>query len=252
MRDLAAQTGPVEEELELTIVDLVQILARRWALLLGLLLVTGLSAVHLSSAHIVYWSETDVRFVAPGPQNSNSLLTTTDSVIATAGLIATEYNDSNPGPRLSSDDVSIVDAGILDGVLVRLPNAGGQWATNFNEPRLDVQASGSDPEEVRARAVAAVASIERLLRQHQQDAHVVKTELIVPHASPAVPIVAEAVGSRVRALVVTAVVGSALSIGLVLYLDQLMLRRSLAKSRSRAQNWTNPINLPLEAAHRRR
>ena len=228
----------------MTIVDLVQILARRWAVLLGLLVVTGLSAFHLSSAHIVYWSETNVRFVAPGPQNSNSLLTTTDSVIATAGLIASEFNDSNPGPRLSSDDVSIVDAGILDGVLVRLPNAGGQWATNFNEPRLDVQTSGSDPEGVRARAVAAVASIETLLRQHQQDSHVVATELIVTHASPAVPIVAEAVGSRVRALVVTGVVGSALSIAVVLYVDQLLLRRRLAHSKPWAQNGTNPINPP--------
>lgn len=235
----------------MTIADLAHVLLRRWAALALLLVLSAVVCARLSSPHVVYWSQTDVRFTYPGPDSSNSLITTTDSVIATAGLIAIEFNDSNPGPRLSSDDVSIVDAGILDGVLVRLPNAGGQWATNFNEPRLDVQASGSDPEEVRARTAAAVASIEALLREHQRSAGVAQAALITPRASPATPIIAEARGSRVRAVVVSGSLGVGLSLSLVLYLDQVLLRRRIAHSRATTNTGAKPVNPSFRALARR-
>lgn len=209
----------------MTTYDVLQILWRRWKLVVACLLVTMVTAAVVSAPITVYWSKTDVLFVYPGPRNSNSLVTTSDSVIATAGLIAVQVNSTAHNPRLSTDDVSIVDAGIFTGSLIRLPNSGGQWAVNFNKPMLNVQVSGSDPEEVRSRAAAEVAQILGILKQRQAAAHVTPAELITARPSPALPVVEASRGSRIRALAGLLVLGLGLTFAVVLFFDQVSLRR---------------------------
>jgi len=214
----------------MTIVDVVLAVGRQWLLALIGLLVTGVLGFAASRGESVYWSQTDVRFIAVGPRFSNPLVSTSASVIATAGLIALETNPRNGGPRLSTDEVSIVDAGIHDGVLVRLPNNGGQWATNFNEPSLNVQVSGPDPEQVRQRTMQVVADITERLAAHQDAYSVAAGNRILVNPTPPVPVVAVAHRSPMLATAATVVLGSGLTLGAALYVDQLRARRRVVRA----------------------
>ena len=208
----------------MTVVDAWRIVVRRWYVVVACLLVVAATAV-LAKSPTVYWTQTDIRLVFTSKLPTNTLYQTSDSVIATAGLLVSEFNATHDSPRLSSDDVTIVDAGITDGVLVRLPNAGGQWATNFNEPRIDVQVSGSDPEEVRSRTKQVVAQLVGLLASRQAAAQVASAELINAIPTPATPVVVPAHGSRSREYAAIGLLGVGLTFGTTLFVDQFLLRR---------------------------
>lgn len=207
-----------------TVVDASRIIMRRWYVAAVCLLLLATCAV-VAKSPTVYWTQTDVRLVFSGTTPTNPLFQTSDSIIATAGLLVSEYNSANRSPRLSSDDVTIVDAGIENGILVRLPDAGGQWATNFNEPRIDVQVSGSDPEEVRSRTTQVVAQITGLLATRQASAGVASAELIQALPSPGTPVVAMTHGSRTRGLAAIVLIGIGLTFGLTLFVDQVFASR---------------------------
>ena len=70
---------------------LLVILARRWAVaLVGLVLTMG-ALVHVEQSHGLYWSQVDVVFLAPASARTpNRIEETTGSVIALAGVVATE------------------------------------------------------------------------------------------------------------------------------------------------------------------
>jgi hypothetical protein len=205
------------------------------------LLVVVATSLLLSRTETVYWSETDLRLVYPGlKSHSNALLTTTESVIATAGLVVEDATQARPGPRLSTDEVTVVDAGIDDGVLIRLPNAGGQWATNFDKPSINIQVVGRDPAAVRGRMTETVAWVSAILENRQATYQVAKSDMITAYPSPPVPVVATAHGSRARALVAVLLVGLGLTIGFTLYVDQLMLRRRRRRRNPRTAQAVEP------------
>ncbi len=235
----------------MTVIDVLRALRRRWVATLACLALTALASVALTQVHPVYWSATDVRLVAPGLKSyTNALVTTTDSVIATAGLLVAEINATTPTPRFSTDQVTVVDAGITDGVLVRLPNSGGQWATNFDQPVITIQVAGPDPTTVRVATTRMVERVTALLARRQADAGVAQNQLITAYPTPAVPVVTAAYGSRGKAMLVVGLLGTTLSAGLVLFLDQLLLRRrttrpgvtgATERPRSRARLATSDI-----------
>ena len=192
-------------------------------------------------------TQTDIRLVFTSKLPTNTLYQTSDSVIATAGLLVSEFNATHDSPRLSSDDVTIVGAGITDGVLVRLPNAGGQWATNFNEPRIDVQVSGL--EEVRSRTKQVVAQLVGLLASRQAAAQVASAELINAIPTPATPVVVPAHGSRSREYAGIGLLGVGLTFGTTLFVDQFLLRR---RRRGFARRGVSSTSTPQRPIPRRR
>jgi hypothetical protein len=159
----------------------------------------------------VYWSEVRVLFLAPRSAiNPNALMTSSDSLISTAGVVG-KMVDPNV-ESVVSDSVTLTGEGTRRGFSVRLPNSGGQWATNFDQPALDVQAVGSTAVEVTSTMRSVLRWIRSALRDIQRHARVSRPNLIsLGESPPTVPVYFQR-GSRVRALAVTLLLGTGLTV----------------------------------------
>ena len=155
----------------MTVGDALGALRRRWPVLLLGLLLTLLACLAVSRTPGVYWSVARVNFLAPESAiRPNQLAPDDDSTIAFAGIIQTEINGGVPPRGAVSPDVTLVDEGIYDGWSVRLPDTGGQWATNFADPCLLVQASGPSQGLVQSRMDDLIARIKQLAAQREDAA----------------------------------------------------------------------------------
>ena len=115
----------------------------------------------------------------------------------------------------TSIDVTLLDQGVYNGEQVRLPNNGGQWATNFNQPVLDVQASGPSRAIVQQRIDGMVQEIEQILERRQDEAAVSPANRIAVAFSPPEIQIRYVRGDTKRAVLVTSALGLSLTLGSV-------------------------------------
>jgi hypothetical protein len=205
-----------------TVGDILDVLRRRW--LIALLLLAGaVVALHAAAQYPpVYSSRVEVRFLPPQTsRNPNSLEFTTGGVIATAGLVARTLTAASEEPP-SATTVLLHDRGIREGTSVVVPNSGGQWAANFEDPILDVQAVGASPEDVSALRDDRVAAIKAELARLQAD---VPTKLRITTATtPVDPMVEAKQGSPHRALLALTVLLGGLGLWLLAIVDRALTR----------------------------
>jgi hypothetical protein len=188
------------------------ILLRAGVIMLVGLLIRGVVGLYLAKRPGVYWSEVTVVLIAPkSVANPNGLSVNSESLIDTAGVLAKTVGSSPPGPPVVSDSVTLVGEGIRHGYGVRLPNSGGQFATNFDRAALDVQAAGTTVAEVSDTLSRVLAEITADLDRLQADAGVAKVNLIRTQLSPQTAPIYYQTGSKTRALAITLVLGSGLS-----------------------------------------
>ena len=187
-------------------------LLRTWLILLIGLLVSGAVGYRLARRPGVYWSQVTMVLVAPkSAANPNGLSVNSDSLISTAGVIAKMVGSSPHEPTVVSDSVTLVGEGIRHGYGVRLPNSGGQFATNFDRAALDVQAAGTTVVEVSATITRVLGEIRDDLARLQSDAGVATVNLIrLEQSPPTLPIYYQT-GSKTRAMATTLVLGTGLS-----------------------------------------
>jgi hypothetical protein len=187
-------------------------LLRTWLILLIGLLVSGAVGYRLARRPGVYWSQVTMVLVAPkSTANPNGLSVNSESLISTAGVIAKMVGASPSEPAVVSDSVTLVGEGIRHGYGVRLPNSGGQFATNFDRAALDVQAAGTTVAEVSATITRVLAEIRDDLDRLQSDAGVATVNLIrLEQSPPTLPIYYQT-GSKTRAMATTLVLGTGLS-----------------------------------------
>ncbi len=159
----------------------------------------------------VYASRQNVYFVAPAlPDNSNRAAFTTDGVIATAGLVAQMVDPRLSGPNTTSE-TSLSDEGYTHAERVKLPNAGGQWSLNFNQPVLDLQVVGTDPTQVDAQMRRLQSDVLTTLQRVQQRDGVRESRRIT--TAPVQPAtVTHLTGDRRRATMMTVLLGSVLTL----------------------------------------
>lgn len=222
----------------LNLSQMIRALGRQWAVLLLGLALTFVATYQVSRPSEVYWTQTTVRFVPtderPGV-GGNTLVTTSESLIALAGLVLADL-DLDSGVEVSGLGPSILDVGDYDGVWVRLPDGGGQWAHSFDEAFLDVQVSGPSPEEVRRRTTETVDKI-RVLAAHRIGT--VKDPAVLIRPVPQEPVVEVGRGSEGMAVVGALSLGSTGSVAIALGLDSLLRGRSLrTRSVHRARHAT--------------
>jgi hypothetical protein len=175
--------------------------------ILGLL---GTGAFIFWSGHPtpVYFSQTDVIFLAPiSLRNPNSLMISSDSLTSMAGIVQREIDQANVAARTSGTTVTLVDQGIYHGIRVKVPDYGGQWQHKYDQPVLDLQVTGSDPDEVSQRALAARKQIVKLIEQRQEHAGVAQRNLIRVEMLPASPSVDLVSGRRIRAIGLSGLLG---------------------------------------------
>lgn len=196
--------------------DRTPLFLRTWVIVLvGALLSAGVG-VYMAKRPGVYWSQVQVLFVAPkSVANPNGLSVSSESLITTAGVVAKIVGSSPAGPSVVSDSVTLVGQGIKHGYGVRLPNSGGQFATNFDQAALDVQAAGTSAAEVTATLNSVISRIETALSKLQTEAGVAAVNLIRPQLSPPTAPLYYQAGSKTRALAITLVLGGGITMWLV-------------------------------------
>jgi O-antigen ligase len=168
----------------------------------------------------VYYEQANVIFVAP---NGSGFQPGESGLVSTAGVIKSQLGEQGPLPL--SATATIVGAGIRRGVWVRLPNDGGQWATNFDREELDVEVAGGSATQVQAEMVATISRIGSLLRHDQVSAGVRPGQLIGTGVSPASPPVYYLRGSSSRAVITALALGLILTLAILVMADR-RLRRS--------------------------
>jgi hypothetical protein len=199
---------------------------RRWYVVVLGLAFTAAVAANIGLLPGVYWARTQVLLLGPPSEGRpNKLDSSSAGLIATAGLIEREMNVGRRRIPATSIDVTLLDQGVYDGVQVRLPNRGGQWANNFDQPVLDVQASGPSRAVVQRRLAGMTQEIERILQRRQDDAGVTGANRITVALSPPEVQVHYVRGDRRRAVLVTAALGLSLTVTFVSLIDRRLLAR---------------------------
>lgn len=177
------------------------------------LVVTGAAAGHVMQAPGVYSSQVDAVFLLPlSQENPNSLQFRSESLISFAGVIQRTVSATQSGIAPTSDAVTLVGQGVRHGYSVRLPNSGGQWASNFDRPLLDVQAAGSSPAEVRTTMRQVLQAIGTDLISRQRAAGVSAKHMVSMRESPDRIPMYYSRGSHLRAVAATLALGSTLSV----------------------------------------
>lgn len=204
----------------MTLWDVLRAAVRRWPVLVaGLALTVGTMAfVHEDRS--VYWTRTDLVFLAPtSTQFPNALRTTSADLIVTAGLIAKKMNGPARTLKFTSPDVGLIGDGVHDGWSVRLPDTGGQWAPNFADQILIVEVDGPDARTVAARRSRLVRRAQQILTGLQVERKVPPRSRISIVESPGHAITYRVGGSPPRALLMTGLLGVGTTVVLVLVVD---------------------------------
>jgi len=108
----------------------------------------------------VFLAEVDVVLLPPQGEDPNNALTDPSrGFVDFAGIVAKSVMGASSNPAPVSESVTLVGMGISEGWVVRQPNDGGQWSTNFSRPLLNVQATSHDPDQALARLYDVVGKI---------------------------------------------------------------------------------------------
>ncbi|PUB29944.1 hypothetical protein C8K30_102322 [Promicromonospora sp. AC04] len=234
----------------MTLWDLVRLALRRWpVLVVGAVVTLGLAyATTLDDG--VYFSRTQVVFLAPSSQAyPNALRTTSEDLIITAGVVAKAVAGPGKVTKYASPDATLVGEGVRDGWSVRLPDTGGQWATHFAEQVLYVEVVAATPEEVADRQNAIVARIATELSRLQRDAGVAPVNRISVTVAPESTVVHQVQGSRARSVGMTGVLGVCATFAVMVLLEARSRRPGRAPdTESDTAQATAPDTEPARAA----
>ena len=189
---------------------------RSWAtssLAAVLIVLIGLAATAIAARSLahrtgVFWTQEQVRFLAPTSTDfPNSLPNSGASLVMTAGAVALIV-DPHQLPQTSAPLTTLVGRGIRDGWAVTLPNFGGQWVKWYAQPFLDVQVVGSSAEAVQAETDVLITEIQDSLARLQRAAGVATANLIqAKDLAQGSPQVHYTTGSRSRALAAALALG---------------------------------------------
>jgi hypothetical protein len=209
-----------------TIRDLIQALLRRWpVVLIGAVVTAAMCFVALSDRG-VYWTRTEVTFLAPSSERyPNSLQTTSGDLIITAGIVEKRMEGPAAVPKYADSSVNLIGEGVRDGWSLRLPDTGGQWATNFASQTLILEVVGSGHDEVQSRQQQLIDEIADQLNALQREQGVDPVNDITTAATPASAVISHVTGNRVRSLAATAALGASAVIALVVLLEHRARRR---------------------------
>ena len=193
---------------------------RLWPIAVAGAIVTVVGAHIVTTAPGVYYEQTSAVFIAP---NGSGFQSGAGGSVSTAAVIESQLGDQGSLPL--SVTATIVGAGIRNGVWVRLPNDGGQWATDFDQEDLDVEVVGGSETQVTAHMNATLSEIRTLLRKDQTSVGVRPDQMISIGLSPPSAPVFYLRGSALRAGITALALGLALTLTVLVMTDRWLSRR---------------------------
>jgi hypothetical protein len=208
--------------------ELVRALVRYWPIVLvGALCTVGVGTAAISRDG-VYFTRTSIAFLAPSNVGySNAIRTVRDDVIETAGIVAKRVTGPGKVSKFAAPEVTLVGLGVRDGWSLRLPDTGGQWATNFATQALTLDVVGPTREQVEAQRAEVIQRVRGELEQLQRDAGVPPKNRITTMAVEAT-VIHYAGGNRPRTLGMTALLGTAATFAVVFAVDRRRRQREAA------------------------
>ncbi|WP_029137537.1 hypothetical protein [Nakamurella lactea] len=211
--------------------ELLWLLVRRWYLVLLGMALTLVVVWPMSHREGVYWAQVNVVIVPPTYEYfPNQLEDPQYSLSALAGVIVAEYNGDNQPVQMASSDTTLFGEGVRSGTEVRMVNRGNQWQPLYPVAQIDVQSVASTPDQVAADVDRITTDLAALLNQRQVKLGVAPTMLAHAINTPATPSVYYVAGSRMRVLGAGAVVGFAVTVAGVYWMERIRRRRTRADS----------------------
>ena len=208
----------------MSIWDLRDSVRRCWPVLLVLIALAATVAWQVYERPGAYWASTKVVLTAPG-EAGDDFVSGTNRAVLLAGVIDASINEGRSLDRLTSPDVSIIDQQIYDGWVVSQPNYGGQWADDYREATLLVQASGPTERDVESRLSVLVGEIRTTLIGLQDEVGAPEAARVVATVTPADTQTYYAVGRNKIAAVGVAAIGCVIALGVTHALDRVRQRR---------------------------
>lgn len=209
----------------MTSADVATILLRRWYFVVIGLALTAAAMWAVNARPGVYATQVDVLFLAPkSARYPNPIEVSSESLTATAGLVARMVEGDTAPPAAASSTVTLTGEGIRQGYSIRLPNSGGQWVASFDRPVLDVQAAGPSEGWVRRTVTDKIDLIGRTLYSLQKADGTARPDYIFTSVNPASPTVVYATGQPKRAVAATLLLGSILTCLGTVGFDRLLRR----------------------------
>lgn len=207
--------------------EYLQLLRRRWYVLVVCLALTALGVTAIPRDAGVYWGRVSVAFLPPSNTKrlGNALEGSDPSLIYFAAAVERSLSGGRPGPRVSSTGATLYGLGVTKGSSIALVDSGGQWRTNFNRPVIQIEVvdpSQAEAESEMARLVAAVdeqaAAMQRGLGA--PDNAIIRTELY-----PQQPVLNRVGGNWKRAVAGASLLGIGLSLSVTYFFDLRLSRR---------------------------
>jgi hypothetical protein len=188
-------------------------------------LVTIIAVVMVMRTPGVYSIQGNLLLLPPTPEGqANVLQARSSSLIGLAGVIDRRLNEATSRERSVSESVTLVGEGVTHGYSVRLPNKGGQWNFYYDRPLLDVQVAGRSEAEVEDMFASTVALVDAELQEQQAALGVPAESMVRTQLSPPDPPIRYGTGSKLRALLITLVLGAGMTIAAVIVIDGLTIR----------------------------
>ena len=168
------------------------VLLRRWYVIVAVLvaLLPGMLYVHNASG--VYYSTVNMTFLPPPGTvgGGNSLRAESGSTVYYAALVERTFSQGPNSIEVPHPTgAHLYATGVRHGISVYLPNAGGQWQTNFNVAELRIEVVGTSENEVMEKMTSTISMLKQLSGQPQVEIGVIDESWITTDISPAVPAV---------------------------------------------------------------
>jgi hypothetical protein len=210
----------------MTLWQLVRAALRRWTVLVAGAVATLGFMYSTTLDDGVFWSRTQVVFLAP-PSTAypNALRTTSEDLIITAGVVAKTVSGPDKVTKYASPDATLVGQGVRDGWSIRLPDTGGQWAPHFDQQVLYVEVVAATAEEAEARQGEIITRIAEELDRLQRSAGVKPVNHITVTIAPESTVVHRVQGSTIRSVGMAGVLGICATFAVIGVLEANARRR---------------------------
>ncbi len=215
---------------------LLRAIVRRWYVPAAAMLVAVVLIQSIAGSDGVFQARLRLVFLPPAAvaADANALRESTPSLTHFAALVQREFTGNAEVPHFASVDAPLVGSGLRSGVMVQLPNAGGQWSSDFRDAALVVESIDPSREVAVERLHDTVADLQRIAERRQADAGVdadMRIEVLISDQTSGVRY---AKGSTVRAAGAIGLLAAAMGCSGAVLLDRALARRSRTTDRAAA------------------
>lgn len=228
--------------------DVVRVLLRQWVIVVVGGLITVSCGLLIIKDNPIFFTRTEIAFLAPTSSvYPNALRTQSEDIIETAGVVAKRVTGASKVTKFAAPEVTLVGLGVRDGWSLRLPDTGGQWATNYATQKLTLDVVSPSRAETAARQQALLDQIAHELLTLQQDAGVVPIDQITMLPAPQSTVIFQVSGNRQRALMMTALLGGLLTVAVALASERRRRRRARRAQPRQSTTASTATRPPREA-----